>query len=110
MRPQNRSTARSQTIYLVLELSLKNSFKNPPLSSVKLIMLFVLLSFSPPVKTHARSLSRSMSDPSRYVKVFYSEDGLSFDEDKVGNAKAAEETTNGNEEDPWLLRERSSPK
>ena len=70
-------------------------------------MLFVLLSSSPPEKTHARSLSRSMSDPSRYVKVFYSDDGLPSDED---NAKTAEETTNGNEENPWLPRERSFSK
>ena len=73
-------------------------------------MLFVLLSSSPPEKTHARSLSRSMSDPSRYVKVFNSEDGLSSDEDQAGNAKTAEETTNGNEENPWLPRERSFSK
>lgn len=63
-----------------------------------------------PEKTHARSLSRSMSDPSRYVKVFHSEDRLSSDEDQAGNAKTAEETTNGNEENPWLPRERSFSK
>lgn len=61
-------------------------------------------------KTHSRSLSRSMSDPSRYNKVFYSEDELMSDEERIENKKIAEKTMNGEEENPWLPRERSTSK
>lgn len=64
------------------------------------IMVFLL--FSRPGLSHARSLSRSLSDPSRY-------DDTSNDQREVRDG--ADITENGpHYEDPWMPRERSPSK